>query len=306
MVRKALWSTLIALLGLSLFVMSVMAQDESTQNAGAAPPITVVPNLAAANMVQTVPVTLTLSIPGPTGPMTVEVPIFLSLNIHIGISPNMTTSLEVTPSVATGEGAPPSVTLLSPGETPEGNGEGNTNEGTLTGPGESTPQSTVENTPESLRPTPTKLPTETPTPEPSAATALPAGTATRGVALPTATPTSAATATPEVIAAACPDPRAVIVAPGTGQVLSGKVNVLGTATHEHFGYYKIEDAPGENVSPDGDYAYLSGGDAPVTGGPLATFDSTILPNGPYTLKLTVVDTDGNFPPPCTVSVEVKN
>jgi hypothetical protein len=301
MVRKALWSTLIALVCLSFFVMSVLAQDESTPNGEAAPAITVVPNLAAANVVQTVPVTLTLSIPGPTGPMTIEVPIFLSLNIHIGISPNMTTSLAVTPSVATGEGVPPSVTLISPSGTPEGNG----NAGTPAG--EITPTSTVENTPESLEPTATEAPTATPTPAAPTATPLPAETsATAEVALPTATPTSAATATPEVVAPACPDPRAVIVSPGVGQVVSGNVNVLGTAIHERFDYYKIEDAPGADVSPDGDFAFLVNGKTPVTGGLLATFDSTILPNGPYTLKLTVVDTDGNFPPPCTVSVEVKN
>lgn len=305
MVRKALWSTLIALVGLSLFVMSVLAQDDSTQNSEAALPITVVPNLAAANVVQTVPVTLTLSIPGPNGPMTVEVPIFLALNIHIGISPNMTTSLEITPSVTTGEGAPPRVTLISPNETPEGNGEGNSNAGTPAV--ESTPTSTVEDNPEA---TATEAATATPTPEAPTATPLPnetaATTATAEVTLPTATPTAAASATPEVVAPACPDPRAVIVSPGVGQVVSGDVNVLGTATHERFDYYKIEDAPGADVSPDGDFAFLVNGNVPVTGGLLATFDSTILPNGPYTLKLTVVDTDGNFPPPCTVSVEVKN
>jgi len=220
------------------------------------------------------------------------------LNIRIGISSEMTTTLEVTPSVSTEEGSPPRVTIVSPGA--------NT--------GESTPEST----PESVEATPTKAATATPTAEPPTATPQPTEASTEPtveptteavateVALPSATPTPAATAVPEVVAPACSDPRAIIVSPGVGQVVSAEVNVLGTATHENFGYYKVEYAQGENVDPDGAYAYLGGGTKPVTGGLLTSFDSTTFDNGPYTLKLTVVDSVGNFPPPCTVSVVVNN
>jgi hypothetical protein len=98
----------------------------------------------------------------------------------------------------------------------------------------------------------------------------------------------------------------VIVAPGVGQRVSGTVNILGTATHENFQYYKVEYAEGENVDPSSDFSYLADARVQITGGLLATFDSTNVANGPYTFKLTVVDTSGNFPPPCTVSVVVEN
>jgi hypothetical protein len=88
--------------------------------------------------------------------------------------------------------------------------------------------------------------------------------------------------------------------------VSGNVNILGTATHENFQYYKIEYASGANVDPNAAYAYLGGANVQVTGGLLASFDSTILDNGAYTLKLMVVDRDGNFPPPCTVTVVIAN
>jgi hypothetical protein len=219
---------------------------------------------------------LTLTIPSPTGPITVEVPIFLSLNIHIGISPELTTTLEVTPSVVTGVEVTPTATA----------------------------EATVENTVEA----PTVVPRVTSTPTPDAlaptATALPDEAEPTAVLLPTATPTQ----TPEPLAAAplCPDPRAAIVAPGVGQSVSGTVNILGTANHENFQYYKVEYAEGENVDPDNTFSYLADARVQVTGGLLAAFDSTNYTNGPYTLKLTVVDASGNFPPPCTVSIVIAN
>lgn len=250
------------------------------------PAVVVQPAVAAASVVQTVPVTLTLTIPGPTGNVTVEVPVFLSLDIRIGISPKLTTTLEVTPSVAT------SVTTTA----------------TVEATTESTIEATTEATEESTVAAPTLAPTATQTTPAATATPIPDETEPEveptEAPLPTATPT----ATPEPVAAApvCPDPRAVIVAPGVGQVLSGTVNILGTATHENFQYYKIEYAQGENVDPNATFSYLADARVQVTGSLLATFDSADFANGAYTLKLTVVDNSGNFPPPCTVSVVIAN
>jgi hypothetical protein len=98
----------------------------------------------------------------------------------------------------------------------------------------------------------------------------------------------------------------VIVAPGVGQTITGAVNILGTAAHENFLYYKVEYAQGEDVDVDSTFSYLADARVQVTGGLLASFDSRNLDNGVYTLKLTVVDASGNFPPPCTVSVVVAN
>lgn len=159
-----------------------------------------------------------------------------------------------------------------------------------------TPTPTVPepvNTPEPPTPTPTLLPTDTPTPE------LPTDTPTPE--LPTDTPT------PEPLAVAppfCADPRSVLFTPGQNQVLTGDVAVTGTAIHEAFQFYKLEFAPGTDAS-DG-YNYFGGANSPVEGGVLGTLSSAALPNGAYTLRLTVVDISSNFPPPCTVNVFVQN
>ncbi len=119
MLRKALLSIAVALFSLSLLVIGIAAQSDSAQTIGAqsvlrgSSAIRVQPNADAANVVQTVPVTVTLSIPGPYGPITVEVPIFLSLDIRIGISPELATTLAVTPSVVTAVDATATTTAES-------------------------------------------------------------------------------------------------------------------------------------------------------------------------------------------------
>ncbi len=129
-------------------------------------------------------------------------------------------------------------------------------------------------------PTPTTVPTETPTEEP---------------------PTPAA---PAVVAPACLDPRSVLTSPGVNQTLSGVVPMIGSATHEAFQYYKLEYAFGANAT-DG-FVYFDGANSQVEGGTLGTFNSASLPNGAYTLQLTVVDLSANYPPPCQVTVNIAN
>jgi cytoskeletal protein RodZ len=132
---------------------------------------------------------------------------------------------------------------------------------------------------------PTDLPVNDPTPAPVDET-------------PTATPEAQQ---PAVVAAVCADPRAQITAPGQGQVLTGAVAITGRATHEAFSSYKLE------LTPDvGGLIFIGSGNAPVDGGVLGSFDSGTVPNGGYTLRLTVVDQTGNFPPPCDVNVTVQN
>lgn len=147
-------------------------------------------------------------------------------------------------------------------------------------------------------------PADTPTPVPPTPTFTPVPptpTFTPEPALPTDTPT------PEplpVVAPACPDPRAVITAPGVNQVVNGVIGVMGTAVHEQFQYYKLEYAEGANAA--GGFIYFAGANGPVNGGLLGSLDTRALPNGAYTIQLTVVDQTGNFPPPCQVSVVIQN
>lgn len=124
-------------------------------------------------------------------------------------------------------------------------------------------------------------------------------------------PPNAVTATPVRPTAAppqagnlCPDPRAQIAALAPGQAIAGRFDVLGTATHANFASWKLEIAAG--AAPTGGYTTFATGAAPVQGGMLATLDTAAYGNGTYTLRLTVVDRTGNYPPPCQVVVAISN
>lgn len=162
-----------------------------------------------------------------------------------------------------------------------------------------------------LPPTPIPLPTDTPPPTPlptETPVPLPPPTETP-VPLPTPEPTATpeeptATPAPVVQAPSCPDGRSVIFQPGVNQVVSGFVPIIGSASHEQFDYYKLEFAPGANA--EGGFVYFDGTATQISGGLLGNFNSPGVSNGVYTIRLIVVDTTGNFPPPCSVTVTVQN
>ena len=153
-----------------------------------------------------------------------------------------------------------------------------------------TPQANVSGPPSATPtlPLPEIVPeTETPTPRPRP-TRRPE---------PTVIPL---TPTPAVLAPRCPDPRAVITAPGLNAEVSGMVPIIGTAVHERFQYYKLEYGPGANPS-DNEWSYFEDGNQPVTNGPLGVFNENLaLPPGTYTVSVVVVDATGNWrdPLPC--------
>ena len=165
-----------------------------------------------------------------------------------------------------------------------------------------TPQAVV------LLPTPTNTPlpvTETPTITPTAlpqdaVTALPQGTPVVIEQTPVPTPVPA----PAVAPALCADARASILSPGNGAVVSGVVSLIGTAENDRFDFYKLEYAPGNDASQG--FSYFDGGQSPVVGGFLGSLNSAALANGVYTLRLVVVDTSGNYPLPCRVTISVQN
>jgi hypothetical protein len=126
------------------------------------------------------------------------------------------------------------------------------------------------------------------------------GTPTPVLETPTPTPVPA----PVVVAPSCPDQRALLIRPGENEVISGDFNVIGSATHESFHFYKIEAAAGADAA--GGWQYIGGGQSPVTSGFLTTVNTRSLTNGVWTLQLVVVDQIGNFIPPCKVTVTVQN
>jgi hypothetical protein len=227
---------------------------------------------------QQAPVSVTFRLPlGPTGTQTVTVPMLLDLNIQLSLAELVSPSIILAANVAalTPTVAVPAVTLT-----------------------------TVPPTPTVVRPTSTATP--------AVATAVPTATASpiTSTLIPTTTPAITATAEPGagvVLLPECTDPRTLIVFPGVNQAISGTVDVLGTAVHESFDYYKLEYALGADADDAAsEFFYLGGGDSPVEGGTLARFNTRTLANGPYTLRLTVVDQTGNFPTPCQVTMQVEN
>lgn len=118
------------------------------------------------------------------------------------------------------------------------------------------------------------------------------------------TPTEEAASAPEFPPPTCADERSVILSPGVNQRVQGQVTISGTVFHDDFWYYKLEFAPGANASEG--FVYFAGAERQITEGELAKLNSAALGNGTYTLKLTVVDNAGNFPPTCQVTIRVEN
>jgi hypothetical protein len=155
----------------------------------------------------------------------------------------------------------------------------------------------------------TPIPTRTATPEGGEAV-LPGDVILEGTLTPTATvpipvaefdtPTPTPVPAPIVESPICTDQRANLIRPGQNEVVSGEVNVIGTATHENFQFYKIEANSGAG------WQYVGGNQAPVSNGVLATVNTTNLANGTWTWQLVVVDQTGNNIPPCQVTVTVQN
>lgn len=178
---------------------------------------------------------------------------------------------------------------------------------------------TPTNTPLSVTPTPTW----TTTPVSGTIALVPEGTVTDdpateedesvGKGTPTAevaptealeTPTPTPLPAPVVVAPNCPDQRSLLIRPGANEVVSGMLNVIGSATHESFQFYKVEVAPGANAS--GGWEHKGGNSVPVVSNLLTTVDTTSMSNGLWSLRLVVVDQTGNFPPPCQVTITVQN
>jgi len=148
---------------------------------------------------------------------------------------------------------------------------------------------------------PVVLPTSTSTPP----APTPTVTATRGPLVrptPPWTPTPEESPTPVVAPAACPDAMSRITSPGANQIVDGLVEIRGTAQASDFQFYKVEFSFGQGGSEFhviGDLQYTA-----VEDGVLVLWNTGELA-GPFTVRLTVVTTDGNFLPQCEVPVIVQ-
>lgn len=83
--------------------------------------------------------------------------------------------------------------------------------------------------------------------------------------------------------------RSVISYPTDGMTISGVVDVTGVAAHPNMSLYQVRFAAGPQPAADTqwiDFVYVEGG-AQVDNGVLGTWDTTIIPDGQYTLALAV-------------------
>jgi len=89
-----------------------------------------------------------------------------------------------------------------------------------------------------------------------------------------------------------------------GQVVEGQVEIEGTANIESFDYYKFEYR--REGDAESAWHWIASFETAVDAGHLGTWDVTGLPPARYSLRLTVVDIEGNYPyPPCKVTVQVR-
>lgn len=105
---------------------------------------------------------------------------------------------------------------------------------------------------------------------------------------------------PDLAAFGCNDPRVQITSPGVASQLRGSFTVMGTATREDFGYYKIE------IRPDWAeiYNFYLDSYEPVQNGALGVVNSELFGSGLHWVRLTVVDAQAGIPAGATCEVPV--
>lgn len=84
-----------------------------------------------------------------------------------------------------------------------------------------------------------------------------------------------------------------ITSPRDGAVVRGVISIVGTANHPEFWKYEMYYAPG--VNPSDQWVFVGTvHETPVDNGQLETWNTTLIPDGVYALRLRVVRRDGNY------------
>ena len=147
-------------------------------------------------------------------------------------------------------------------------------------------------------PTPTEpLPTGAPIPTFTPELVMPGlETSTLEVTGP---PPPTRTAVPVQGSPGCLNPLATINSPIPGAILSGEIEILGTANVENFAFYKIEISTLGN-----NWLTVITNVIPVSGASLGKWDATSQPPGDYALRLVVINASGTGPEPCTLPITI--
>jgi len=108
---------------------------------------------------------------------------------------------------------------------------------------------------------------------------------------------------PPLKPAACP--RSVqIVRPLEGATVQGVVQIIGTADIPNFQFYKLEYAMSHNPLNSAFASINQVYTGPASDTVLGTWYVGNMPGGPYTLRLTAVDNQGQYPRPCDVHIRI--
>ena len=86
---------------------------------------------------------------------------------------------------------------------------------------------------------------------------------------------------------------AVISSPTSNAVVQDTVEIIGSADHPSFQFYVIDIGPEPNTNDQWSTIGTTH-EAPVINGLLETWDTTLVPDGSYTIRLRVVRVDGNY------------
>jgi hypothetical protein len=100
----------------------------------------------------------------------------------------------------------------------------------------------------------------------------------------------------------CIPEQIMITSPEPGDIVSGTVNIAGTASVPNFGFYKYEIA----LLGTQNWATISAGREQKQNEQLGDWNTTSLTNGDYFLRLVITDNVGVALEPCVIAVRVVN
>jgi len=98
--------------------------------------------------------------------------------------------------------------------------------------------------------------------------------------------------------------RAEITSPKSGDIVQGAISIRGTATHPNF--WKYELAWAISGRPGANWNLITVQETPVVDGQLAAWNTALIPDGTYDLRLRVVRQDANYEEVFVRSIIVAN
>lgn len=97
---------------------------------------------------------------------------------------------------------------------------------------------------------------------------------------------------------------AVITSPTEGQLLQGNVTITGSASHHNFDRYELAYGPEPN--PNDSWQGFGGNNQQVTDGQLGIWNTRVVADGTYTIRLRVIRKDSNYDEAFVRSVKISN